>query len=55
MRWRAGIDLPRGLHRGRYMRAVAGQERLGLPIDVEYLERLTERWERLQLHFIAPR
>ena len=47
------IDLPRALHRGRYMMAVARQERLGLPIDGEYLARLAAHWERLQLHFIA--
>ena len=47
------IDLPRALHRGRYMMAVARQERLGLPIDVEYLARLIAQWEQLQLHFIA--
>jgi DNA polymerase-1 len=47
------IDLPRALHRGRYMMAVACQERLGLPIDSEYLTRLVAHWERLQLHYIA--
>ena len=47
------IDLPRALHRGRYMMAVARQERCGLPIDVEYLAQLVAHWERLQLHFIA--
>jgi DNA polymerase-1 len=47
------IDLPRALHRGRYMKAVASQERLGLPIDVKYLARLVAQWERVQLHFIT--
>ena len=47
------IDLPRALLRGRYMMAVARQERVGLPIDVEYLEGLSAHWERLQLYFIA--
>jgi len=26
---------------------------LGLPINIEYLARLTAHWERLQLHFIV--
>ena len=30
--WHASIDLPRALHRGRYMVAVARQERCGLPV-----------------------
>ena len=28
-----GIDLPRALHRGRFMAAIAREERIGLPID----------------------
>ena len=47
------IDLPRALHRGRYMMAVARQERCGLPVNVEYLAQLVANWERLQLYFIA--
>jgi DNA polymerase I len=47
------IDLPRALHRGRYMAAVAREERIGLPIDGEYLEHLLDNWERPQLHYIA--
>jgi DNA polymerase I len=46
------IDLPRALLRGRYVRAVTCQERLGLPVDTDYLARLVEHWERLQLHYI---
>jgi DNA polymerase-1 len=49
----SSIDLPRALHRGRYMKAVARQERIGLPIDGEYLARLVVHWEQLQLYFIA--
>ena len=37
------------------MMAVAMQERLGLPIDVEYLARLLENWEPLQLYLHYPR
>jgi DNA polymerase-1 len=49
----ASIDLPRALHRGRYMKAVTRQEWEGLPTDVEYLTQLSAQWEPLQLHFIA--
>ena len=47
------IDLPRALLRGRYMvGAAARQEQLGLPVDRNYLEHLTARWEPIQLHYI---
>jgi hypothetical protein len=38
------IDLPRALLRGRYSAAVARMEATGVPIDVESLELLRERW-----------
>jgi DNA polymerase-1 len=47
------FDLPHALHRGRYMAAVARQERLGLPINTDRLGRLIEHWEILQLHYIG--
>jgi hypothetical protein len=47
------INLPRALHYGRFMAAVAGEERTGLPIDVPYHDHLQENWERLRLHYIA--
>lgn len=43
-----GIDLPRALNRGRYMRAVAGMEHAGIPIDVPTLSRLRAGWESVQ-------
>ena len=46
------IDLPRALMRGRYMKAVARMERVGLPIDTEYLAVLLEHWDDLKRHFI---
>jgi DNA polymerase I len=47
------IDLPRALHRGRYMMAVARQEWVGLPIDVACMTQFAENWAALQRHFIA--
>jgi len=49
----ANIDLPRALHRGRFMAAVACQEHTGLPIDRERLACLGENWEPLRYHYIA--
>jgi hypothetical protein len=39
-----GLDLPRALHRGRYMKAVARMERTGVPVNMEDLKRLRTRW-----------
>jgi DNA polymerase family A len=47
------IDWPRALHRGRFMAAIACEERIGLPVDRDYLDQLLTHWERLQLHYIA--
>jgi hypothetical protein len=47
------IDWPRALHRGRFMAAIAREERVGLPVDQGNLDRLLTHWERLQLHYIA--
>jgi hypothetical protein len=46
------IDLPRALMRGRYMAAVARMERVGLPIDTEYFNRLLSVWEQIKLYYI---
>ena len=46
------IDWPRALMRGRYMAAVAGMERNGVPLDGPLLSRLTENWPDLKLHLI---
>lgn len=39
-----GIDLPRALLRGRYGWAVASMEHRGIPIDMETLHYLRDRW-----------
>jgi hypothetical protein len=47
------IDLERAvLCRGRYMRAVARMEHVGVPIDVETLSRLRDGWGEIQTHLI---
>jgi len=45
-------DIDHALFRGRYMAAVARMERVGLPVDSDYLAQLLEVWEALQLHYI---
>ena len=47
------IDLPRALLRGRYMAAVAAIENHGVPIDVDTLGRLQQRWQDIQGELIA--
>jgi hypothetical protein len=42
-----GIDLPRALHRGRYMSAVARMERTGVPVSVDELSRLRHSWDAI--------
>ncbi|MFO0892581.1 MAG: DNA polymerase, partial [Isosphaeraceae bacterium] len=43
-----GLDLPRAVQRGRFMRAVASMEFAGVPIDVETLAALRAGWESIQ-------
>lgn len=43
-----GIDLPRALLRGRYMKAAARIEYNGIPIDTKMLTRLSDGWELIQ-------
>jgi hypothetical protein len=43
-----GLDLPRAVLRGRFIRAVAQMEWAGVPIDTETLSRLREGWEPIQ-------
>ena len=38
------IDLPRALHRGRYMKAVTRMEAVGIPIDTDVQGLLKENW-----------
>ena len=47
------IDWPRALLRGRYMKAVAGMERTGVPIDQEIHRRLVADWDTLKSDLIA--
>jgi DNA polymerase I len=46
------IDLPRALHRGRYMGAAARMEQTGIPIDQARLNRLLENWDGIKRFFI---
>ncbi len=43
-----GLDLPRSLLRGRYMKAVARMEFEGIPIDLAALATLREHWAKIQ-------
>jgi len=47
------LDVPRSLYRGRYMASVASMEAVGVPIDVELLNRLRDRWEHIEQKLIA--
>jgi hypothetical protein len=42
------IDLPRALHRGRYMVAAAHMETVGVPMDTEAYQTLAESWGQIQ-------
>ncbi len=42
------IDMPRAIHRGRFMKAVARMEHAGTPIDTEAMQVLNENWENIQ-------
>jgi DNA polymerase-1 len=48
----ARIDVPRALLRGRYMRAVANMEHVGVPLDAETLGGLNEHWPTIQERLI---
>src|SRR5262249_43830264 len=47
------IDSPRSLLRGRYKKAAARIEWNGVPIDMETLEPLRERWESIKAQLIG--
>ncbi len=49
----AQTNIHQALHRGRYMRAVAYTERLGVPIDMEAFKQLDARWDDIKLAVIA--
>ena len=42
------IDWPRALLRGRFMRAAAYIERLGIPVDTEFLATLRKHWPNIK-------
>ena len=46
------IDMPRALLRGRYMKAVASMERIGIPVDLPLLDQLREQWSSLKSRLI---
>lgn len=46
-------DIPRALLRGRYMKAVAGMEYCGTPIDQPMLNSLRQNWETIRTDLIA--
>jgi hypothetical protein len=46
------IDLPAALFRGRYAKAVVDMERHGIPIAVDYLAELRDRWQALRMFYI---
>jgi len=50
---RRKIDIPRAELRGRYMVAVARMEQMGIPIDIETLERFTTHWHSLKSRLIS--
>jgi DNA polymerase I len=47
------INLPQGILRGRFLRAVAIAEYNGTPIDVDTLRKLRDNWEEIKLDLIA--
>ncbi len=47
------IDLPRAVHRGRYMKAVSCMETAGVPIDLETLSMFRRQWEPIKRQLIA--
>lgn len=49
----AAIDLPRALLRGRYMKAAARIENVGVPIELPLLEHLRQQWDDIQDALIA--
>jgi DNA polymerase family A len=46
------IDIDRALFFGRYMAAVTRMERVGLPVDRDYLDELVTKWDAIRLHYI---
>ncbi len=49
----SGIDWPRALLRGRYMKAVAVMEQNGVPIDLAIHQQLVAGWDDLKARLIT--
>ena len=49
----SGLDMPRALLRGRYMKAAAQIEYNGIPIDAKMFARLSDQWESIQDDLIS--
>ena len=47
------LDLPRALHRGRYMMAAARIEHCGIPVDGDTLAKLRRMWDQIKLKLIG--
>lgn len=47
-----GIDFPRAIHRGRYMKAIARMESTGVPIDVDTLSTFRRFWSHIKIRLI---
>jgi len=47
------LDVPRAVHRGRFMRAAARIEHIGVPLDTETLGRLQRDRDAIQAHLIG--
>ena len=47
------LRLNHALLRGRYMKAVAGMQHRGIPIDLTLLNKLDQHWEQLKVDLIA--
>jgi DNA polymerase family A len=45
-------DIEHALFRGRYMAAVTRMERVGPPVDSDYLNELLTNWDPIRLHYI---
>jgi hypothetical protein len=48
----SAIDLPAALFRGRYLIAATASELTGLPVHIEKISDLTDRWLPIRLHYI---
>ena len=46
------LDVPRALLRGRYMKAAAKIEHIGIPIDVNAFSKLQRYWSQIQEELI---